>query len=94
MKPDWSGPINQLLYGLIYSPEITDELVDFFADSAANRTTLGLGPEVYYEAINDALASGDDLSSLQLPQFDHTAVSRFLRAVAARLDSLRPWVEP
>jgi hypothetical protein len=91
----WRGPINGLLYGLIFAPEITDELVAGCADAAVNYTVLGDGPKVYYEAIQEALASGERLDGLgQLPQFDQAQIAGFLRAVANRLDTLRPWPEP
>jgi hypothetical protein len=92
---DWRGPINGLLYGMIFEPEITDELVRGCADAAVNYTVLGDGPEVYYEAIQHALASGERLDGLgQVPQFDEAQVADFLRAVATQLDALRPWPEP
>jgi hypothetical protein len=92
---NWRGPINGLLYGIIFAPEITDEVVAGCADAAVNYTVLGDGPEVYYQAIHEALASGERLDGLgQLPQFDQEQIAGFLRAVAARLDVLRPWPEP
>jgi hypothetical protein len=92
---DWRGPINGLLYGLIFAPEITDELVAGCADAAVNYTVLGDGPEVYYKAIHEALASGEQLDGLgQLRQFDQAQIAGFLRALAAQLDALRPWPEP
>jgi hypothetical protein len=95
MKQDWRGPINEILYGLIFTREITDEIVNGCADAAVQYTVLGLGPEAYYQAIGEALASGEELDSLhQLPQFDHAQVVGFLGAVAKRLDELRPWPEP
>jgi hypothetical protein len=91
----WRGPINGLLYGLIFTPEITDETVTDCADAALNYTVLGSGPEVYYEAIQKALTSGERLDGLgQLPQFDQAQIAEFLRALADRLDALRPWPEP
>jgi hypothetical protein len=88
MTQDWRGPINGLLYGLIFAPEITDELVAGCADAAINYTVLGDGPEVYYEAIHDALASGERLDGLgQLPQFDQAQVADF--CVLLRLSSTR-----
>jgi hypothetical protein len=92
---DWRGPINALLYGLIFAPEITDEVVTGCAEAAVSYTVLGDGPEVYHEAIQDALASGERLDNLrQLPQFDEAQIAGFLHAVATRLDALRPWPEP
>jgi hypothetical protein len=95
MTEDWRGPINGLLYGMIFEPEITDELVKGCANAAVNFTVLGDGPDVYYEAIRHALASGEPLDGLrQVPQFDEAQIADFLRAVAHRLDALRPWPEP
>jgi hypothetical protein len=80
---------------MIFEPKITDELVAGCAEAAINYTVLGDGPEVYYDAIDKALASGERLDGLrQLQQFDQEQVAGFLRAVAARLDALRPWPEP
>jgi hypothetical protein len=95
MTQDWRGPINGLLYGLIFAPEITDQTVTDCADAALNYTVLGSGPEVYYKAIQTALTSGERLDGLgQLPQFDQAQIAGFLRALADRLDALRPWPEP
>jgi hypothetical protein len=95
MTHDWRGPINGLLYGLIFAPEITDELVEACADAAVGYTVLGDGPGVYYEAIQRAFSSGEILDNLgQLPQFDQNQIADFLRGVATRLDALRPWPEP
>jgi hypothetical protein len=95
MTLDWRGPINEILYGVIFTREINGEIVAGCADAAVNYTVLGLGPDVYYRAIGAALASGEDLDGLQqVPQFDQTQIAGFLRAVAERLDALRPWPEP
>jgi hypothetical protein len=95
MTPDWRYPVNQLLYGLTYSSDIDEEIVNFNASSAVDYTTLNLGPEVYSRAIRQALASGEHLDSLSLlPQFDQAQLTDFLRAVSARLDQLRPWPQP
>lgn len=93
MTNEWRGPINQLLYSLTFTREITDETVTYIADTAVNYTALGLGPEVYYQAINDALASGEELRghATVLPQFDDATLASYLRALADRLDALRPW---
>lgn len=94
MTTAWRGPVNQLLYSLSFSRDISEEHISFCADSAVHYTTLGLGPEVYYKAICDALASSEDLADTSLPQFSHAQVVEFLRALADRLDALRPWPEP
>jgi hypothetical protein len=92
---DWRDAINEILVGLTYTEEITDETVRWNADSAVHYTTLTFGPGAYYQAITEALASGESLDGLgQLPQFDQAQIAGFLRALADRLDALRPWPEP
>ena len=92
---DWHDAVNEILFGLTYTEEITDETVRWIAASAVHYTTLTLGPEAYHQAIIDALASGERLDGLgQLPQFDQGQIAGFLRALAMQLDRLRPWPEP
>ena len=95
MTADWRWAIDEILYGLTYTKEITDETVHWVAESAVNYASLGLGPEVYHRAISEALASGEHLDGRsQLPQFDQEQLAGFLDAVAGRIDALRPWPEP
>ena len=95
MTQHWRDAINEILFGLTYTEEITDEIVRWNADSAVHYTTLTFGPGAYYKAIAEALASGEPLDGLgQLPQFDEAQIAGFLRALADRLDALRPWPEP
>lgn len=92
---DWRTAINQILFGLTYTRELTDDVVEWNADSAIRYQSLGRGPAVYVEAIQDALASGERLdNSDQLPQFSQQELSKFLTSLASRLDALRPWPEP
>lgn len=95
MSESWRTPVNQLLHGLMYEQEITEEMVRWTADAAVKYTSLSLGPAVYYEAIQEALSTGEQLDGLQqLPQFDQVRVAQFLRAVADQLDASRPWAAP
>lgn len=95
MSEDWRLPINQILFGLIFTHEITDETVEWNAESAVRYESLDLGPAVYCQAIRDALASGERLDGLnQVPQFSQSDIANFLQALASRLDSMRPWPEP
>lgn len=91
----WRPPINQILFGLTYTQALNDEVVQWTADSATGYRSLGLGPAAYSEAIHAALASGERLDGLgQLPQFSQEDIAEFLRSLASRLDSMRPWPEP
>jgi hypothetical protein len=95
MASDWRGPINQLLYSLTFANAIHQEMITFNGGSAVQYTTLELGPDVYYQAIDRALASGEKLDAVSLlPQFDQAHIEDFLRGVSARLDELRPWPVP
>lgn len=95
MTNDWRGPVNQLLFSLKFSQEISDEAVRWSADNAVRYVVFELSPEMYYESISKALASGEHLDGLgQLPQFNQAEIADFLSAVNARLDELRPWPEP
>ena len=95
MSSDWRLPINEILFGLTFTEQITDDVVEWNAENAVNYKTLGLGPAIYYQAIKDALASGDELDGLrQVPQFTGSELADFLGDLAVRLDSLRPWPEP
>lgn len=94
MRAKWQGLINQLLYGVIFTRELTDEVVARAADAAVDYTVLGAGPDAYYWAATEALASDQDLEGLsKLPQYDRAEIDRFLRALVVRLDELRPWPE-
>ncbi|MEV3901199.1 hypothetical protein AB0K11_02655 [Mycobacterium sp. NPDC050551] len=95
MAPDWRFAIDEILYSLSFTEQITEEFVTWIADNAVRYEALDLGPQAYYKAINDSLASGEILDGRgQLPQFNQTQLADFLRAVAAELDVRRPWPEP
>jgi hypothetical protein len=95
MAMNWRLPIDEILYGLTYTNELSDETVRWVAESAVHYTSLREGPEVYHEAIEASLASGEQLDNRgQLPQFNQVQLINFLRAVADKLDALRPWPEP
>jgi hypothetical protein len=95
MTAEWRAPVNQLLYSLTYSKTIGEPEAEFSASSAVTYGSLTLGPEVYRCAIDQALASGPVLDGMSLlPQFDQAQLVGFLRAVAVRLDEMRPWPEP
>jgi hypothetical protein len=95
MLADWRLPVNQILFGLTFTPEITDDVVEWNANSAIRYESLDLGPAVYCRAIGEALASGERLDGLdQVPQFSQAQIVDFLSALAARLEAQRPWPEP
>ncbi len=94
MAKNWREVIDAVLYGLMYTDEITAETVEWNADRAVRYIYFDLGPEVYYRAIHDGLESGEAFNRRWVPQFTQEQVAAFLRAMAARLDEMRPWPEP
>jgi hypothetical protein len=95
MSNDWRFAIDEILYSLTFTEEITEEFVRWVADNAVRYEALDLGPHAYYQAIEDSLASGEILDGGdQLPQFSQVQLADFLRAVATELDARRPWPEP
>jgi hypothetical protein len=54
--PTWRGPLNQILYVTNRYP-LTDELADDVAADMIRRRQLSSGPEVYHQAISEALRS-------------------------------------
>jgi len=95
MAEDWRLPVNEILFGLIFTRELTDEVIEWNANSALQYESLDLGPAVYCRAIDEALASGERLDGLdQVPQFSQHEIADFLQALASRLETLRPWPEP
>jgi hypothetical protein len=55
---DWRVPINEILFGLNFTEEITDKTVRWNADRTVNYPLFDLGPEVYYRAIAPVARSG------------------------------------
>ena len=95
MALNWRSPVDEILYGLTYTKEPSHETVRWVAESAVHYTSLREGPGVYYEAMGASLASGEQLDARgQLPQFSQVQLANFLRALADKLDALRPWTEP
>ncbi|CAJ1586160.1 hypothetical protein [[Mycobacterium] wendilense] len=95
MTTNWRGPVHQLLYGLMYTGDVTDDIARSHAEDAVSYRTLPMGPQVYYDAIMQALASGQELDEArQLRHLDADDIERFLRGVVVELDALRPWPEP
>jgi hypothetical protein len=94
MTKDWRQIIDAVLYGLMYTDEITADTVEWNADRAVRHIYFELGPEVYYRAIHEALASGEQLNRRWVTQSTQEQVVAFLRAMAARIGEMRPWPEP
>jgi hypothetical protein len=90
-QPEWRGVLNQILYVANRYP-FTDESVDRIAVDMIGRFQLWCGPDVYHQAISEALQSGTVLGPPTLrTEHDDTALRDFFRRLRDRLDSGRPW---
>ena len=90
-QPEWRGVLNQILYVANRYP-FTDEFVDRIAVDMIGRFQLWCGPDVYHQAISEALQSGTALGPPTLrTEHDDTALRDFFRRLRDRLDSGRPW---
>lgn len=86
---EWRGPVNQLLYGLIYATALDDRAVRQMAQAIVDRSYLVEGPEVYLDAIEAALASAATLSgAFEIPHSEEQ-LRDFLTRLADRLRTLR-----
>ncbi|MEV4820506.1 hypothetical protein [Micromonospora sp. NPDC049274] len=88
---DWKGVINQILYGLIFTPQLDDPSAGQMAAAMVERRYFGDGPGVYADAIAWARQYAGPLTDeIETPHSEHD-FRDFLRRLAAELDERRPW---
>ena len=81
----WRGPVNQILYGVMFTPALDDTVVAEMADAMASRRYFLDGPETYRSAILAALGSSDRLvDALETPHSE-ADFRAFLSRLADRL---------
>lgn len=90
----WRGGINTILYVLIYAGQLDEQQVARVADMIIEQRALPGGPAPYLQAIEDALASGDEVSSGIDTPHSEQEFRDFLTRLADRLKQSRPWPEP
>lgn len=88
---EWSGRINAILYGLIFTKELDDAAVRTMADALIAAHTMPGGPAGYYAAIEPALRSGEPLNDVIEAPHSEEAIREFLGRLAVELDRRRPW---
>lgn len=88
---EWTGRINAILYGLIFTKELNDAAVHRMADMLIEGRTMPLGAPAYYAAIEPALRSGEPLNDMIQAPHSEEAIRDFLARLAAELDGRRPW---
>lgn len=82
---DWRGPVNQILYGLMFTPDLDDKTAAEMADAMMARRYFLDGPEVYERAIRAALATSEPLADAFDTPHNEEAFRGFLARLAARL---------
>lgn len=88
---DWKGIINQILYGLIFTPELDDGAATRMASAMVERRFFSEGPAVYADAITQALMYEGPLNDEIDAPHNEERLREFLRRLGAQLDALRPW---
>jgi hypothetical protein len=82
---DWRGRINQILYGLIYTPALDDQVSTQMAEAMRSGRYFLDGAEAYREAITAALESDATISDgIETPHSEEQFRS-FLAQLRAKL---------
>jgi hypothetical protein len=90
---EWRGVLNAILYGLIFTPELSDESVDTAARQLIARRVYREPTQYYYDAIREALGRNVPMNS-GMTEHSQADTRRFFERLLARLDHYRPWPEP
>lgn len=90
---DWRGLVNAILYTVQFDRDLDDETIGRVAHTLIEQPLLGLTPPQEYDALVEALRSGEPLTGDISQPHAETAVGGFLAGVANRMDALRPWPE-
>jgi hypothetical protein len=94
MTADWRGPVDQLLYSVMFDRALDDATVDRTARAVLDGRTLTAGPGAYVDAVGAALASDERLSASFDTPHDEATFRDFLARLRHRLEQSRPWPEP
>lgn len=86
---DWKGVINQILYGLMFTPHLSDDTADQVAAAMVERRYFGAGPDAYANAIVQAGRYGGPLTDEIETPHGEEAFRDFLGRLGTRLDALR-----
>lgn len=91
----WRDVVDALLFSVQFERELTDDLADRRAHALIEEPLHGLTPEQGYEAVSEALRSGEQLTGFLPTQIRHTEQDfrEFLGRVRGRMDAVRPWPE-
>jgi hypothetical protein len=90
-RGEWRGPVNQILYCLLFTGDLDATVVDGIAQAMVARSYLIEGPAAYAEAISGALAFDGLLNEEIETPHSEEQIRSFLSRLAERLDALKPW---
>ncbi|WBC13414.1 hypothetical protein O7600_19995 [Micromonospora sp. WMMA1998] len=88
---DWKGIVNQILYGLMFTPQLDDDTAGQMAAAMVERRYFGAGPDAYADAIVQALRYDGPLTDEIDTPHGEAAFRDFLGRLGTRLEALRPW---
>ncbi|MET8282566.1 hypothetical protein [Micromonospora sp. NPDC005174] len=86
---DWKGIINQILYGLMFTPQLDDDTADQMAVAMGERRYFGAGPDAYADAIVQAGRYDGPLTDEIDTPHGEAAFRDFLGRLGSRLEALR-----
>jgi hypothetical protein len=90
----WRGILNHLLYVVQFDRELSDATIDEIAEKMVVRRGLTAGPEVYYQALSQALHAEYLVGPQSIPmaiQHDDSMLRDVIARLLPRLDARRPW---
>lgn len=88
---DWKGVVNQILFGVMFTPQLDGTAADQMAAAMVERRYFGDGPAVYADAVEQALRyTGPLTDEIDTPHSEEL-FRAFLGQLAARLEARRPW---
>ena len=94
MSGEWKGVVNQILYGLIFTPKLDETTAAKMATAMVERRYFGDGPEVYADAIAQALPYHGPLTDEIDTPHSEEQFRAFLHWLGSHLDAQRPWQQP
>ncbi|WP_434743006.1 hypothetical protein [Micromonospora sp. SH-82] len=86
---DWKGVVNQILYAVMFTPDLDDEAAARMAEAMRQRRHLGAGPTVYADAIARAGRYDGPLTDEIDTPHGEDRFREFLRRLAVELDTRR-----
>lgn len=91
MTDDWRPVINAVLWMTQFAPTLDEGEVRRIATSLLEKPFGDLTPEQEYQALVEALDSGEQLDAIVRVKHSPTEIRRFLAGIVAELDARRPW---